>query len=100
MGRLGHAVRKHQNARLLPHRSKIKVMTVKASKGRELPVMTLPCVGHVPVPGEDEKEAAREFYVAATGAPQRLVMAVESAPRAEGALNRRLFRKFKHAPHT
>ena len=42
-----------------------------ASEGLEFPVVELPGVGHMLAPGEDEKEAARVFYVAAT---QRLVM--------------------------
>lgn len=46
-----------------------------ASKGLEFPVVALPGVGHMPAAGEDEKEAARVFYVAATTAPQRLVIA-------------------------
>ena len=37
--------------------NKIKVMTMKVSKGLEFPVVALPCVGHMPAPGEDEKEA-------------------------------------------
>ena len=43
-------------------------------KGLEFPVVAQPGVGHMPAPGEDEKEAARVFYVAATRATQRLVM--------------------------
>ena len=54
----------------------IKVMTMKVSKGLEFPVVALPGVGHMPAPGEDEKEAARVFYVAATRATQRLVIGV------------------------
>jgi superfamily I DNA/RNA helicase len=54
----------------------IQVMTMKVSKGLELPVVALPGVGHMPVPGEDEKEASRVFYVAAARATQRLVMGV------------------------
>lgn len=62
--------------------NKIKVMTMHASKGLEFPVVALPGVGHMPAPSEDEKEAARVFYVAATRATratratQRLVMGV------------------------
>jgi superfamily I DNA/RNA helicase len=52
----------------------IKVMTMKVSKGLEFPVVALPGVGHMPAPGEDEKEAARVFYVAATRATQRLLI--------------------------
>jgi len=57
-----------------PASNKIKVMTMKVSKGLEFPVVALPGVGNMPAPGEDEKEAARVFYVAATRATQRLVM--------------------------
>ena len=39
----------------------------------EFPVVALLGVGHMPTAGEDEKEAARVFYVAATRATQRLV---------------------------
>lgn len=59
-----------------PASNKIKVMTMKVSKGLEFPVVALPGVGNMPAPGEDEKEAARVFYVAATRATQRLVMGV------------------------
>ena len=54
----------------------IQVMTMKVSKGLEFPVVALPGVGHMPAPGEDEKEAALVFYVAATRATPRLVMGV------------------------
>lgn len=50
--------------------------TPSASKGLEFPVVALPGVGHMPAPGEDEKEAARVLYVAATRATQRLVVGV------------------------
>ncbi len=59
-----------------PTSNKIKVMTMHASKGLEFPVVALPGVGHMPGPGEDEKEAARVFYVAATRATHRLVIGV------------------------
>ena len=42
-------------------------------KGLKLPVVALPGVGHMPAAGEDEKEAARVFYVTAT---QRLVLGI------------------------
>jgi superfamily I DNA/RNA helicase len=57
-----------------PTSNKISVMAMEASKGLEFPVVALPGVGHVPAAGEDEKEAARVFYVAATRATQRLVV--------------------------
>ena len=59
-----------------PTSNKMKVMTMKVSKGLEFPLVALPGVGHMPAAGEDEKEAARVFYVAATRATQRLVVGV------------------------
>ena len=59
-----------------PRADAIQAITMKVSKGLEFPVVALPGVGHMPAPGEDEKEAARVFYVAATRATQRLVMGV------------------------
>ena len=59
-----------------PTSNTIKVMTMKVSKGLEFPVVALPGVGHMPAKGEDEQEAARVFYVAATRATQRLVIGV------------------------
>ena len=59
-----------------PGANAIQVMTMKVSKGLEFPVVALPGVGDMPAAGEDEKEAARVFYVAATRATQRLVIGV------------------------
>jgi hypothetical protein len=59
-----------------PASDTIKVMTMKVSKGLEFPVVALPGVGHMPAAGEDETEAARVFYVAATRATQRLMIGV------------------------
>ena len=61
-----------------PTSNKIKVMTMKVSKGLECPVAALPGVGHMAAAGADEKEAARVFYVAATRATQRLVIALST----------------------
>jgi UvrD-like helicase C-terminal domain len=47
---------------------------VRVSKGLGFPVVALPGVGHMPSEGEDEMEAARVFYVAATRATQRMVI--------------------------
>lgn len=69
-----------------PASNKIKVMTMKVSKGLEFPVVALPGVGHMPAPGEDEKEAARVFYVAATRATHRLLIGVGG----DGGFGRRL----------
>ena len=68
-----------------PTSNKIKVMTMKVSKGLEFPVVALPGVGHMPAAGEDEKEAARVFYVAAT---QRLVIGVGN--NASGIFGKRI----------
>ena len=59
-----------------PSADAIQIMTMKVSKGLEFPVVALPGVGHMPAVGEDEGEAARVFYVAATRATQRLVIGV------------------------
>jgi superfamily I DNA/RNA helicase len=76
-------------ARKLPHQVRktsgdfallantIKVMTMHASKGLEFPVVALCGVGQMPGPGEDEKDEARLFYVAATRATQKLVIAAD-----------------------
>ncbi|WP_201740896.1 DEAD/DEAH box helicase [Rhodoferax sp. TS-BS-61-7] len=60
----------------IPGANAIQIMTMKVSKGLEFPVVALPGVGHMPAAGEDEKEAARVFYVAATRATQRLMLGV------------------------
>ena len=52
----------------------IQIVTMKVSNGLEFPVVALPGVGHMPAKGEDEQEAARVFYVAATRATQRLIV--------------------------
>jgi hypothetical protein len=47
---------------------------MKVSKGLAFPVVALPGAGRMPAKGEDEQEAARVSYVAATRATQRLVI--------------------------
>jgi ATP-dependent exoDNAse (exonuclease V) beta subunit len=69
-----------------PTSDKIKVMTMHASKGLEFPVVALPGVGHMPAMGEDEADAARVFYVAATRATHKLVIGVGG----DGGFGRRL----------
>ena len=64
----------------------IQVMTMKVSKGLEFPVVALPGVGHMPAPGENELDAARVLYVAATRATQKLVLGVGG----DGEFGRRL----------
>ena len=67
-----------------PGANAIQVMTMKVSKGLEFPVVALAGVGHMPAPGEDEKEAARVFYVAATRATSKLLIGV-GGPSAFGS---------------
>lgn len=71
--KLPHRVRK-KSGEYRPGVDAIQVMTMKVSKGLEFPVVALPGVGRMPAAGEDEKEAARVFYVAATRATQRLLI--------------------------
>jgi superfamily I DNA/RNA helicase len=59
-----------------PSANAIQIMAMKVSKGLEFPVVALPGVGHMPAAGEDEQEAARVFYVAATRATQRFLIGV------------------------
>ncbi|NMM81129.1 DNA helicase II [Acidovorax sp. SRB_14] len=73
--KLPHRVRK-KSGEYRPGADAIQVMTMKVSKGLEFPVVALPGVGHMPGPGEDEKEAARVFYVAATRATQQLFLGI------------------------
>ena len=73
--KLPHRVR-YKPGQFAPNANAIQVMTMHASKGLEFPVVALPGVGHMPAPGEDEKDAARVFYVAATRATRRLVIGV------------------------
>ncbi|OYQ38729.1 DNA helicase II [Rhodoferax sp. TH121] len=83
--KLPHRVRK-KSGEYQPGADAIQVMTMKVSKGLEFPVVALPGVGHMPAPGEDEKEAARVFYVAATRATQRLVITVSGSGGFAGRL--------------
>ena len=70
-----------------PRANAIQIMTMKVSKGLEFPVVALPGVGHMPAAGEDELEAARVFYVAATRATQKLVITVSGNGNFSALLN-------------
>jgi len=59
---------------LLPVHDSIQVITLHVSKGLAFPVVELVGVGRMPAEGEDEREEARLFYVAATRTTQRLVI--------------------------
>lgn len=73
--RLPHEVRKASGA-FNPRTDTIKVLTMHASKGLEFPVVALSGVGRMPEDGHDEADEARLFYVAATRATQRLLIAL------------------------
>lgn len=60
----------------IPGSNAIQIMTMKVSKGLEFPIVALPGVGHMPANEDNEEEAARVFYVAATRATQRLLIGV------------------------
>jgi hypothetical protein len=69
-----------------PNIDSIKLLRMDVCKGLEFPVVVLPGMGHLPTMGEDEREEARLFYVAATRATQRLVVTASGA----GGFERRL----------
>ncbi|WPC66748.1 3'-5' exonuclease [Rhodoferax ferrireducens] len=71
---LPHQVRKGSGC-FNPPDDTIKVLTMHASKGLEFPVVALMGVGQMPAAGDDEREEARLFYVGATRATHRLVIA-------------------------
>ena len=54
----------------------VQLVIKKVGKSVEFPVVALPGMGHMPAAGEDEIDAARVFYVAATRATQRLLIGV------------------------
>lgn len=69
--RLPHEVRKGSGS-FNPRADSIKLLTMHVSKGLEFPVVALSGTGQMPADGQDEREEARLFYVAATRATQRL----------------------------
>jgi hypothetical protein len=54
----------------------IKLLTMHVSKGLEFPVVVMAGAGQMPEEGLDEADEARLFYVAATRATQRLIIAL------------------------
>lgn len=76
--KLPHQVRK-ATGDYKPAKDAIRVMTMRVSKGMEFPVVAVPGAGLMPTPGEDEKEEARLFYVAATRATHKLILTVSGA---------------------
>jgi superfamily I DNA/RNA helicase len=71
---LPHQVRE-QSGSSNPNDDAIKVLTMHVSNGLEFPVVVLTGVGQMPAAGDDEREEARLFYVGATRATHRLVIA-------------------------
>jgi hypothetical protein len=71
-----------------PLANTIKIMTMHASKGLEFSVVALAGVGQMPEEGEDVAAEAKLFYVAATRATQRLVIAVSGVGKFGEALVR------------
>lgn len=65
-------------------------MTMRASKGLEFALVALPGIGQMPAKGEDEPEAARIFYVAATRATQRLLIGTGTRVAGGGGFSERL----------
>lgn len=78
--KLPHRVRERPGD-FYPTANAIQIMTMKVSKGLEFPVVALPGVGHMPAKGEDEQEAARVFYVAATRATHKLIVTVSGGSK-------------------
>lgn len=77
--KLPHQVRRTSSDRFVPNADRITVMTMHASKGLEFPVVALPGVGAMPEEGEDAREEAKVFYVAATRATTRLIVSVSGS---------------------
>ncbi|SEK60655.1 UvrD-like helicase C-terminal domain-containing protein [Roseateles sp. YR242] len=73
--RLPHHVR-HRSGDFDPLANTIKVMTMHASKGLEFPVVAIAGVGRMPHGGEEPADEAKLFYVAATRATHKLIVAV------------------------
>lgn len=73
--RVPHQLRK-SGSRFDSAADRVTVMTMHASKGLEFPVVALPGVGLMPEKGEDPREEAKVFYVAATRATQRLIVSL------------------------
>jgi DNA helicase IV len=83
---LPHQVRKGAG-RFDPAADTIKLLTLHASKGLELPVVALVGADHMPAPSADERKEAKLFYVGATRATQRLMIGVGGAGRFGDRLN-------------
>lgn len=83
---LPHRVRKGSGSGFDLASDTIKVLTMHASKGLEFPVVALVGAGHMPAPGEDEREEAKLFYVGATRATHRLIIGMGG----EGRFGQRL----------
>ncbi|TBR38938.1 MULTISPECIES: 3'-5' exonuclease [Dyella] len=59
---------------LFADENRVKLVTMHSSKGLEFPLVIIPGLGSLPMPGKDEGEEARLLYVAMTRATERLVL--------------------------
>ena len=75
-----HAVRRRPGD-FRPDEDSVKILTMRVSKGLEFPLVAIPGLGRLPAPDEDETDAARLFYVAATRATEQLLVTVSGAGR-------------------
>ena len=78
--RIPHAVRRRPGD-FRPDEDNVKILTMRVSKGLEFPLVAIPGLGRLPAPDEDETDAARLFYVAATRATEQLLVTVSGAGR-------------------
>ena len=70
-----------------PNEDNIKALTMHDSKGLEFPVVALIGVGEITMKGEDERDEARQFYVEATRATQKLIVTLRE--KSEGYAKKR-----------
>jgi UvrD-like helicase C-terminal domain/Nuclease-related domain/AAA domain len=66
---------RYRSGDFAPLDNTIKVMTMHASKGLEFPVVAIAGVGQMASGGQDLADEAKLFYVAATRATQKLILA-------------------------
>lgn len=67
-------VRSQDKSRLYTSSDSVKLVSMHSSKGLEFGFVIIPCLGEMPVSGEDQQSEARLLYVAMTRAMDKLVM--------------------------
>jgi hypothetical protein len=82
---LPYAVRR-KTGDFRPGQPRVTLLSMRVSKGLEFPVVAVPGVGRLPGPDQEEVDAARLLYVAATRATERLLVTVSG----DGPLGGRL----------